>query len=277
MATIGFIGLGIMGTPMARHLQDAGHTVVTSKFHIPPKQELIDNGLQFAETPKALAEKVDITILMLPDTPDVKDVLFGENGVASGLSAGKLLIDMSSISPIDTKEFAKKVRETGAEYMDAPVSGGEVGAKDASLSIMAGGTEGRFERGFAAVQADGQEHHAGRRLRRRAGDQGRQPDHRRADHRGCRGGTGVCIEGGRGSGPGARSPDGPALPPPVFWKCNGDRMVKRTFDPGFRISLHQKDLNLALQGAKAIGVSLPNTAATQELFNSCACPWRCRA
>jgi 2-hydroxy-3-oxopropionate reductase len=97
MATIGFIGLGIMGTPMARHLQNAGHTIVTSKFSIPPRRELVDNGLELAETPKALAEAVDTIILMLPDMPEVKDVLFGENGVAYRLSAGKLVIDMSSI------------------------------------------------------------------------------------------------------------------------------------------------------------------------------------
>jgi 2-hydroxy-3-oxopropionate reductase len=97
MATIGFIGLGIMGTPMARHLQNTGHTIVTSKFSIPPRRELVDKGLELAETPKALAEAVDTIILMLPDMPEVKDVLFGENGVAYSLSAGKLVIDMSSI------------------------------------------------------------------------------------------------------------------------------------------------------------------------------------
>ncbi|WP_455273964.1 2-hydroxy-3-oxopropionate reductase [Rhizobium herbae] len=269
MATIGFIGLGIMGTPMARHLQDAGHTVVTSKFHIPPKQELLDNGLQFAETPKALAEKVDITILMLPDTPDVKDVLFGENGVASGLSKGKLVIDMSSISPIETKEFAKKVRETGAEYMDAPVSGGEVGAKNASLSIMAGGTEGSFERALPLFKlmgknitlvgdcGDGQVTKVANQIIVAltieavaealvfASKAGADPARVRE-----------ALMGGFASS--------------RILEVHGDRMVKRTFEPGFRISLHQKDLNLALQGAKAIGVSLPNTAATQELFNSCA-------
>jgi 2-hydroxy-3-oxopropionate reductase len=137
MANIGFIGLGIMGTPMARHLQDAGHTIITSKFAIAPRQELLDNGLKIVDSPKALAETVDTIILMLPDTPEVQDVLFGENGVSYGLSAGKLVIDMSSISPIETKEFAKKVRATGAEYVDGPVSGGEVGAKNATLSIMA--------------------------------------------------------------------------------------------------------------------------------------------
>ncbi len=269
MTTIGFIGLGIMGTPMARHLQDAGHTVITSKFHIPPKQELLDNGLRFADTPKELAEKVDITILMLPDTPDVKDVLFGENGVASGLSKGKLVIDMSSISPIETKEFAKRVRETGAEYMDAPVSGGEVGARNASLSIMAGGTEGSFERALPLFKlmgknitlvgdcGDGQVTKVANQIIVAltieavaealvfASKAGADPARVRE-----------ALMGGFASS--------------RILEVHGDRMVKRTFEPGFRISLHQKDLNLALQGAKAIGVSLPNTAATQELFNSCA-------
>lgn len=268
MATIGFIGLGIMGTPMARHLQDAGYTVFTSKFHIAPKQELLDNGLQFAETPKALAEQVDITILMLPDTPDVKDVLFGENGVASGLSKGKLVIDMSSISPIDTKEFAKAVRETGAEYMDAPVSGGEVGAKNASLSIMAGGTEGSFERALPLFKlmgknitlvgdcGDGQVTKVANQIIVAltieavsealvfASKAGADPARVRE-----------ALMGGFASS--------------RILEVHGDRMIKRAFDPGFRISLHQKDLNLALQGAKSLGISLPNTAATQELFNNC--------
>ncbi len=184
MATIGFIGLGIMGTPMARHLQDAGHKIVTSKFAIPPRQELIDNGLEFVETPEALAQATDTIILMLPDTPEVKDVLFGENGVVNGLGKGKLVIDMSSISPIETRAFAHKVRTTGAEYVDAPVSGGEVGALNATLSDHGRRYSGILRPRFAAVQADGEEHYAGRRLRRWAGHQGRQPDHRRADHRG---------------------------------------------------------------------------------------------
>ena len=269
MAHIGFIGLGIMGTPMARHLQDAGHIVVTSKFSIPPRQELLDNGLQFVETPKALAETVDTIILMLPDTPEVKDVLFGENGVAYGLSKGKLVIDMSSISPIETKEFARKVRETGAEYVDAPVSGGEVGAKNASLSIMAGGSEASFERALPLFQlmgknitlvgdcGDGQVTNVANQIIVAltieavsealvfASKAGADPARVRS-----------ALMGGFASS--------------RILEVHGERMVKRTFEPGFRISLHQKDLNLALQGAKALGVSLPNTAATQELFNQCA-------
>ncbi|NTS33611.1 2-hydroxy-3-oxopropionate reductase [Phyllobacterium sp. BT25] len=269
MADIGFIGLGIMGTPMARHLQDAGHVLYTSKFFIAPKQELIDNGLKIVESPKALAEQTDIIILMLPDTPEVKDVLFGENGVVLGLKPGKLVIDMSSISPIETKEFAKKVRETGSEYIDAPVSGGEVGAKGATLSIMAGGSQEAFDRALPLFKlmgknitlvgdcGDGQVTKVANQIIVAltieavsealvlASKAGADPARVRE-----------ALMGGFASS--------------RILEVHGDRMIKRTFDPGFRISLHQKDLNLALQSAKTLGVSLPNTASTQELFNSCA-------
>ncbi len=269
MANIGFIGLGIMGAPMARHLQQAGHTVITSKHSTAPRQELVEGGLQVVDTPKAVAEAAETIILMLPDTPQVQDVLFSENGVAKGLSAGKLVIDMSSISPIETKEFAKKVRATGAEYVDAPVSGGEVGAKNASLSIMAGGSQESFDRALPLLQlmgknitligdcGDGQVTKVANQIIVAltieavsealvfASKVGADPARVRA-----------ALMGGFASS--------------RILEVHGERMVKRTFDPGFRISLHQKDLNLALQGARAIGVALPNTASTQELFNQCA-------
>ncbi|MGH9916560.1 2-hydroxy-3-oxopropionate reductase [Phyllobacterium sp. OV277] len=269
MADIGFIGLGIMGTPMARHLQDAGHSLYTSKFFIEPRPELVENGLKIVESPKALAEKTDIIILMLPDTPEVKDVLFGENGVVFGLKPGKLVIDMSSISPIETKEFAKKVRETGSEYIDAPVSGGEVGAKNATLSIMAGGAQSAFDRALPLFKlmgknitlvgdcGDGQVTKVANQIIVAltieaisealvlASKAGADPARVRE-----------ALMGGFASS--------------RILELHGERMIKRTFEPGFRISLHQKDLNLALQSAKTLGVSLPNTASTQELFNSCA-------
>ncbi len=269
MADIGFIGLGIMGTPMARHLQDAGHSLYTSKFFIEPRPELVANGLKIVDSPKALAEKTDIIILMLPDTPEVKDVLFGENGVVFGLKPGKLVIDMSSISPIETKEFAKKVRETGSEYIDAPVSGGEVGAKNATLSIMAGGEQSAFDRALPLFKlmgknitlvgdcGDGQVTKVANQIIVAltieaisealvlASKAGADPARVRE-----------ALMGGFASS--------------RILELHGERMIKRTFEPGFRISLHQKDLNLALQSAKTLGVSLPNTASTQELFNSCA-------
>jgi 2-hydroxy-3-oxopropionate reductase len=258
-----------MGTPMARHLQDAGHQLYTSRFNPPPRQELIDNGLQILETPKAVAEECDTIILMLPDTPQVAEVIFGEGGVIGGLGKDKLLIDMSSISPIETKEFAKKVRATGGEYVDAPVSGGEVGAKNASLSIMAGGSQESFDRALPLLKlmgknitlvgdcGDGQTTKVANQIIVAlnieavaealvfASKAGADPAKVRE-----------ALMGGFASS--------------RILEVHGERMIKRTFDPGFRISLHQKDLNLALQGAKALGVSLPNTAMAQELFNSCA-------
>ena len=145
---------------------------------------------------------------MVPDTPHVEAALFSEGGVAEGLSKGKIVVDMSSISPLATKEFAKKINELGCDYLDAPVSGGEVGAKAASLTIMVGGPERAFNKVKPLFEQDGQEHHAGRRQRRRPDHQGRQPDHRRADHRGGRRGAAVRLQGRRRSGAGAAGADG---------------------------------------------------------------------
>ncbi|OYR20188.1 2-hydroxy-3-oxopropionate reductase [Brucella thiophenivorans] len=269
MAKIGFIGLGIMGKPMAQHLQNAGHQLFTSKHKQPTHKDLLDAGLSVLETPKAVAAECETIILMLPDTPQVAEVLFSEGGVAEGLGKGKMLIDMSSISPIETKEFAKKVRATGAEYIDAPVSGGEVGAKNASLSIMAGGAQDAFDKALPLLKlmgknitlvgdcGDGQTTKVANQIIVAlnieavaealvfASKAGADPSKVRE-----------ALMGGFASS--------------RILEVHGERMIKRTFDPGFRISLHQKDLNLALQGAKALGVSLPNTSMAQELFNSCA-------
>src|SRR5580658_10350944 len=142
---VGFIGLGIMGHPMALNLAKGGHQLyVYGKRTLPaPVKEA---GATVCDTLKAIAAQSEIVIVMVPDTPDVADVLFGADGVVAGLSAGKIVVDMSSISPIETKEFAKKVAEKGCGYVDAPVSGGEVGAKAASLTIMCGGSEADFAR-----------------------------------------------------------------------------------------------------------------------------------
>ena len=264
---IGFIGLGIMGAPMAGHLINAGHELfVNTRGKIP--EEIANSFAVKVATPAEVARNSDVIFIMVPDTPDVEKVLFGENGVASGLSKGKTVIDMSSISPIATKEFAQKINALGCEYLDAPVSGGQVGAKNATLSIMVGGAESIFEKikpVFALI------------------------------------GKNINLVGGNGDGQTAKVANqiivalnieavGEALlfaakagadPEKVrqalmggfasskILEVHGERMVKRTFDPGFRIELHQKDLNLALNSAKALGVSLPNTATAQELFNAC--------
>ena len=143
MIDIGFIGLGTMGRPMAGHLLAAGHRVLLHDV-APVAPELIAAGGIPCKSGKHVAEEADAVIIMVPDTPHVEAVLFGKDGVASGISKGKIVVDMSSISPLATKEFAKKIEALGADYLDAPVSGGEVGAKAASLTIMVGGPERAF-------------------------------------------------------------------------------------------------------------------------------------
>jgi 2-hydroxy-3-oxopropionate reductase len=267
MSNIGFVGLGIMGKPMAANLIKGGHTLfLNSRSGVP--QELTAAGGKACASAKEVAQKADVIITMVPDTPDVEKVLFGANGVAEGLAKGKTVVDMSSISPIETKKFAKRVNELGCEYVDAPVSGGEVGAKNATLTIMVGGSEATFGKVKPIFELMGKN---------------------------------ITLVGGNGDGQTCKVANqiivalnieavGEALlfaskagadPAKVrqalmggfaasrILEVHGERMIKRTFDPGFRIELHQKDLNLALQGARAMGVSLPNTATAQELFNSC--------
>src|ERR1700689_1811063 len=267
MAKIGFIGLGIMGRPMAGHLLEGGHQLLVHTRRAPPK-ELIDKGAGACPNGKEVGEKAEVIIAMVPDTPDVEAVLFGAGGVAEGLSKGKIVVDMSSISPISTKEFAKKVNDLGCEYLDAPVSGGEVGAKAARLTIMIGGPESQFERVkpiFALMgknitlvggNGDGQTTKVANQIIVALNIQAVAEALLFASKAGANPArVRQALMGGFAS---SRILEG-----------HGDRMVKRTFAPGFRIELPQKDLNLALQSAKSVGVSLPNTATAQEFFNAC--------
>ena len=269
MAKIGFIGLGIMGAPMAGHLLAGGHQIVTAINKKDVPAELAAKGAVKLASPKDVAAAVDIVILMLPDTPQVGAVLFGDNGVAKGLSKGKLVIDMSSISPIETKEFAKKIEALGADYLDAPVSGGEVGAKGASLTIMVGGTEAAFAKAKPVFELMGKNITL-------VGDSGAGQTAKVANQIIVAltieaVAEGLLFAAKAGADPAkVRQALMGGLATSRILELHGERMIKRTFNPGFRIELHQKDLNLALQGAKALGVSLPNTANTQELFNVCA-------
>ena len=268
MSNIGFIGLGIMGKPMALNLIKGGHTLfLQSRSGV--AKELTDAGGKSCASAKEVAQKAEIIIVMVPDTPDVEKVLFGASGVAEGLSKGKTVIDMSSIAPVETKAFAKRINDLGCEYVDAPVSGGEVGAKAASLTIMVGANPATFDKVKPIFELMGKN---------------------------------ITLVGGNGDGQTCKvcnqiivalnieavsealvfASKAGADPAKVrqalmggfaasrILEVHGERMIKRTFDPGFRIELHQKDLNLALQGARAMGVALPNTATAQELFNTCA-------
>ena len=269
MAKIGFIGTGIMGKPMAQNLLKAGHSIILSEHHDKAPADLVAAGAIALANPREVALEAEFIIVMVPDTPHVEDVLFSKNGVAEGTAAGKVVIDMSSISPTATKVFAEKIKVTGAAYLDAPVSGGEVGAKAATLSIMVGGCPKAFERALPLFQAMGKN---------------------------------ITHVGGSGDGQTAKvanqiivalniqavaeallfAAKNGADPAKVrealmggfagskILEVHGERMIKGTFDPGFRINLHQKDLNLALAGARELGINLPNTANAQQVFSTCA-------
>ncbi len=269
MTKIAFIGLGIMGAPMAGHLIDAGHEVITSTHHKAPPDWLAEKGIGSVATPKEAAAAAEVTITIVPDTPQVAEVLLGENGAIHGLGAGKLFIDMSSISPIETQGFAAKVAEVGADYVDAPVSGGEVGAKAGTLSIMAGGSDEGFARAKPLFEIMGKNiTHVGK-----AGD-GQVA--KVANQIIVALNIEACAEALLFASKAGADPERVrqalmgGFASSKILEVHAERMVKRTFDPGFRIALHQKDLNLALQSAKAIGLSLPNTATAQELFNACS-------
>ncbi len=268
MAEIGFVGLGIMGRPMALNLIKGGHTLhLHSRSGVPA--ELTAAGGKACASAAEVARAADIVVTMVPDTPDVERVLFGDAGVASGLSKGKVVVDMSSISPIDTKCFAARIESLGCDYVDAPVSGGEVGAKAASLTIMAGGKPEVFERvkplfdlmgkniTLVGAVGDGQTCKVCNQIIVALNIEAV--------------GEALLFASKAGADPAkVREALMGGFAASRVLEVHGDRMVKRTFDPGFRIELHQKDLSLALAGARAMGMSLPNTATAQELFSACS-------
>ncbi|WP_188913548.1 2-hydroxy-3-oxopropionate reductase [Aureimonas endophytica] len=264
---IGFIGLGVMGAPMAAHLMAGGHTLSTVLNRSPLPAGLTADVL---ETPAAVAAASEVVITMLPDTPDVERVLLGRNGVIEGIQPGSLVIDMSSISPIATKRFAESLRDKGVGYLDAPVSGGEVGAKAATLTIMVGGPADEFERARPLFETLGKNI----TLVGEANGAGQT----------CKianqivvaltieaVGEALVFASKAGCDPAkVRSALMGGFAASRILEIHGERMIKRTFAPGFRIRLHQKDLALALDSARALGVALPNTASTQQLMNACA-------
>ncbi len=265
---LGFIGLGIMGAPMAGHLLAGGHEVFAfSRSGVPVA--VLEQGAKACASPAEVSQQADIIFTMVPDTPHVADVLFGANGVAQGISAGKTVVDMSSISPIATKEFAAKINALGCEYLDAPVSGGEVGAKAASLTIMVGGSEATFNKVqplFALM---------GKNITL-IGDNGSGQTCKVANQIIVAlnieaVGEALLFAAKAGADPAkVRQALMGGLATSRILELHGERMIKRTFNPGLRIELHQKDLSLALQGAKAMGVSLPQTASAAQLMQACA-------
>ncbi|MGU3385405.1 2-hydroxy-3-oxopropionate reductase [Methylobacterium sp. D53M] len=264
---IGFIGLGIMGTPMAGHLIAAGHSLFLKTRRSVPEALLAAGGTACA-TAAEVAERADTIILMLPDTPDVEQVLFGADGVAEGLSPGKTVIDMSSIAPLATKDFAARIAERGGAYLDAPVSGGEVGAKNAALSIMVGGEAGTFARAEPLFAAMGKTvTHVGPVGSGQVAKVANQIIVALTIEAVA---EGLLFASKAGADPAkVRQAITGGLATSRILELHGARMIERTFDPGFRIGLHQKDLNLALDNARTLGLSLPATALAQQLFSAC--------
>jgi 2-hydroxy-3-oxopropionate reductase len=262
---IAFLGLGIMGRPMAHNLKAAGHEItVPERASLKP-----EDRAAFAVAPDAASavKGAQCTILMLPDTPDVEAILFGAGGIASALATDSLLIDMSSISPTATKSFAERVQAGGAHYLDAPVSGGEVGAKNAALTIMVGGTDAAFERALPLFQAMGKNITL-------VGPVGSGQITKVANQIIVALNIEACAEAlvfasKAGADPAkVRQALMGGFANSRILEVHAERMIKRTFAPGFRIALHQKDLNLALQSARELGVALPNTASAQQLFSA---------
>lgn len=265
---IGFIGTGIMGRPMAGHLQNGGHQLFLSEHRRPMPDELAKGGATACASSKEVAEKSDVIILMVPDTPDVEKVLFDVDGVAEGLSKGKTVIDMSSIDPIATKGFGEKIEALGCDYVDAPVSGGEVGAKNAALTIMVGAKDSVFEKVKPLFELMGKNITL-------VGDIGAGQTTKVANQiivaLNIEAVSEALVFAAKAGADPARVREAlmGGFASSRVLEVHGERMVKRTFDPGFRINLHQKDLGLALGSAKALGLSLPNTATAQQLFNAC--------
>ncbi|MFT4149768.1 MAG: 2-hydroxy-3-oxopropionate reductase [Paracoccaceae bacterium] len=264
---IGFIGLGVMGAPMAAHLAAAGHGICTTL-----NRSALPEGLaaQVLANPAAVATQAEVVILMLPDTPDVERVLLGDNGVVAGLRPGTLVIDMSTISPIETARLADAVRAAGGSYLDAPVSGGQVGARAASLTIMVGGAEADFDRALplfrlmgknitlvGAANGAGQTCKLANQIIVALNIEAVAEALVFASKAGCDPArVRQALMGGFAAS--------------RILEVHGERMIARNFDPGFRIRLHQKDLALALSSARDLGVALPNTATAQELMTACA-------
>jgi len=269
MTELGFIGLGIMGKPMASHLVKAGHTVHVCDLVKESVKHLCSLGGKACSCCREIAQKSDIIFIMVPDTPDVEAALFGAEGVAEGLKPGSIVVDMSSISPIATKEFAKRLAGMGVKMLDAPVSGGQVGAENATLSIMVGGPLDVFNQIKPYFELMGKNIvHIG--------------DH--GDGQTCKVANQIVVAltieavaeallfaSKAGADPAkVRAALLGGFAQSRILELHGERMIKHNFNPGFRIRLHQKDLNLALEAARSIGLSLPNTSLAQELFNAVA-------
>ena len=267
MSDVGFVGLGIMGRPMAANLLKGGNRLfLHSRSGVP--RELVDAGGTACASGKEVAQRAEVVFTMVPATADVERAVFAPGAIAEGLTAGKLVVDMSSISPVETRAFAERVRALGCEWVDAPVSGGEVGAKAATLTIMVGASEAGFARARPLLALLG-------KSVTHVGDSGAGQVAKVANQIV----VGLTIEAvaeallfasKAGVDPAkVRQALLGGFAQSRVLEVHGERMIQRRFEPGARVELHQKDLELALSGARQMGLALPGTAVVQQLFNAC--------
>jgi 2-hydroxy-3-oxopropionate reductase len=263
--TVGFIGLGIMGKPMAENLIEAGYDLVAYNRTREKAEEL--DGATVAETPKGVAEQSDVIITMLPDSPQVEEVLTGEDGVLEGVEEGALIVDMSTISPVVTEELAKKAEEKGASMLDAPVSGGDVGAINGTLSIMVGGGKEDFERALPLFEVMGE-------TVTHVGSVGTGQVVKAANQivvaLTIEAVSEALVLGSKGGVPPEKIMDvlGGGLAGNKVMEVKREKMLEHSFDPGFRVELHHKDLGIALAAGREYGVSLPVTAVVDQMLET---------
>src|SRR5687768_11192972 len=266
---IGFIGLGVMGRPMAGHLLAKGYSLVVHSRSRGPVDALVAAGAREAMSPENIARQSDVIITMLPDTPDVELVLAGPSGVLAGIQNGALVIDMSSISPVAAKSLAARVAEAGATMLDAPVSGGEIGAINAALSIMAGGSRTAFDRARPIFECMG---HADRIVH--IGDEPGSGQICKVCNQiaigGALAGVSEALALARRAGvDGARVRQAllGGFASSRVLEVHGGRILTNQFTPGFRTRLYQKDLRIAKETGAALGASMPTAQLIAELVD----------
>ena len=264
---VGFIGLGIMGKPMAKNLMQAGYELAVHNRSPEKAQELAREGATAAESPREVAGQSDIIITMLPDSPDVREILIGEGGVLEGIEEGALVVDMSTISPVVTEELAAAIGEKGASMLDAPVSGGDVGAIEGTLSIMVGGSEADFERAKPLFEVMGKTvTHVGPT----GAGQVTKACNQIVAALTIEAVSEALVLGSKGGVAPEKILDvlSGGLAYNKIMEVKREKLLSHAFDPGFRAELHHKDLGIALAAGREYGVALPVTAIVDQMLLS---------
>jgi 2-hydroxy-3-oxopropionate reductase len=262
---VGFIGLGIMGKPMAKNLMEAGYELVLYNRTLEKAEELAEDGAEVAANPREVAANSDIVVTMLPDSPDVRNVVAGEDGVLEGIQEGALLVDMSTISPVVTEELAAKLGERGASMLDAPVSGGDVGAIEGTLSIMVGGSEEDFERAKPLFDVMGKTvNHVGPT----GAGQVTKAANQVVVALTIEAVSEALVLGSKGGVTPEKILDvlSGGLAGNKVMEVKREKFLSHEFDPGFRSELHHKDLGIALAAGREYGVVLPVTAIVDQML-----------